>query len=332
MSLLSGGPLPRKVVDNISSFLCYPGDLFTAFEPNIGCGENLERLLDGTTGVGFGVEPDETKCMNARAKGFKVIKGAFERAKISNGVFSLTLLIPDCGSAVPEDETFSERNEKALFRDVTPYVTPGGVVVFIVPKFRFDESIIKMLAYRLDDLRMFRFTDPGYSMLSQVVVFGTKKKQPFLDADVLEYWRPYISEELGDLSEAMFPFYNVPPMEPDEVKLFRSNLIDVEELEQLIAASPVEGSIKSTLEGLKAREEVHPPAPLHRGQIGILLPSGALNGIVGSGESLHIVKGRAVKDKLFKVDDATGDEIEQDLLKCTVKVFKPNGELVTLVG
>lgn len=325
-------PTPLTVMDRIATFLSIPEEPFIALDPCVGCGTALTKLLEGTTGVGFGVEPDEHRCMEARDKGLKVLKCGIERARISNGVFSLLFLNPPYDHTTGGVESGSERMEKTFFRESIPYLKPGGVLIYVVPKYRLTEDIIKMLAYRIDDIRIYRFMDEEYSVFSQIVVFGKKKEMPYLDMDAVDYWKPFLKEDVAELPEAMFPFYDVPPMDPIEVSTFRSGIIDTEELEVMLKGSPLWDMVKDISFILKAKDDIHPPTPLHRGQVGILLPSGALNGIVGSGVNLHLVKGRAVKNTYSKIEEETGDTIEQDVLDCSVKVFTPDGKLLSLVG
>ncbi len=324
MNLTGEGPLPQQVVDKISTYLSVPSGPFTAFDPCAQEGDNLVRLLEGTTGFGYGVEPDDNKCLVARSKGLKVLRGALQRCRISNGVFSFAIMVPLCDPA--ED---GERSEKFVLRETIPYVMAGGVVVMVIPKFRFDESTIKALSYRLEDLQFYSFKDASFSMTTQIVVFGKKKKHPFLDADTVEYWKPFIDTEVAELTEAFLPFFEVPPCEPEEVKLFRSGIIDLEELEQSIEASPVWDMVKGNEIAFKRGQPILPP---HKGQFGLGLTAGMVDGVVGSGVNVHLVKGRSVKDKFYTVDEDTGEEVVQELLKCTVKAWRPSGELLTLVG
>ena len=64
-----------------------------------------------------------------------------------------------------------------------------------------------------------------------------------------------------------------------------------------------------------------------------MLANGCLDGIVGSGEDRHIVRGK-VEKTVAKFTEQKGDIIEErelDQYKVSIKILRQDGEIITLI-
>ena len=127
-------------------------------------------------------------------------------------------------------------------------------------------------------------------------------------------------------SESATTPYSVPLTGP--LKLFRSTVIDPEELEKQIRQSP----LWRRLDAMTTSNELQvprPPLPLHSGHLGLLLAAGKLDGMVGEGTDLHVVKGN-VRKVVSKVEEYKGEVLEQrklDRYVVSIKVLDSNGRI-----
>ena len=135
---------------------------------------------------------------------------------------------------MPEQEG-GERKEKTFLRGTVKYVQPQGVLVYIVPQKRVSNDIAKLLSYRFDDFNCYRFPDEEYERFRQMVLFGAKKPESYLDGECFERLRAVPHEELDEIPYLESPVYGL-PVSP-EVKLFRSSVIDEAELERELIRS-----------------------------------------------------------------------------------------------
>ena len=324
-------PTPPVVVDRVKSWLEFPKAGFAALDPCCGEGFALAKCLEGTAGAGYGVELDFARAEEARKRLKKVLKGGFESTIISRGAFSLLWLNPPYDDNIAPDER-AERKEKTFLRDSVCHLAPGGVLVYIIPQSRLALDIAKILTYRFERITLGRFPAREYRAFRQIVVLGTKKKEPSLDNEGAELLVKAALGELSELSEATAPVYQVPATRTD-VQPFRSTVVDPAELLVRVRDSSAYRRARLTL----SHDEVgmslaRPPIPLHTGHLGLLLAAGHLNGVVGTGPNRHLVQGRVIKETVQEEDEEReGVTKERDLYRVTLKYLTKKGELVTLM-
>jgi hypothetical protein len=182
------------------------------------------------------------------------------------------------------------------------------------------------LASRFERLNVFRFPDLEYEQFRQIVVFGVRKDKNSLDDQEVSRLENVPKMDLPPLTEKSEIGYAIPLSAP--LTLFRSMLIDPEDLERLMAQSP----LLKRFAALTTRTEIRiprPPLPLHSGHLGLLLASGKMDGIVGIGEDTHLVKGRVRKitTVLQELKGEVLEERELDRYVVSIKILDQQGEI-----
>ena len=76
-----------------------------------------------------------------------------------------------------------------------------------------------------------------------------------------------------------------------------------------------------------------PPLPLHQGHLALMLATGMLSGVVGSGEDRHVVKGKVQKVVVNHTEYNSGavQERQLDQYQVSIKVLTIEGEIKVLV-
>ncbi len=298
-------PTPERVVEFIKSYLLFPREPFAVLDPC--CGEALafEQLLSGTQAISYGVELDQHRAGEAECRVQNLLKCGIEETRIAHHSCSLLFLNPPYDEATREEDadTKTERQEKAFLRMTVPYLAPGGVLVYIIPQTRLNSGIARLLASRFEKIQVFRFPDPEYDDFKQVVVFGVRKVGNSLDEALALKLQNVPNQALKPLMESATAPYPAPPSGP--LKLFRSTVIDPEELEKQIGQSPLWRRFDAMTTSNELRVP-RPPLPLHSGHLGLLLAAGKLDGMVGEGPDLHVVKGKVSK-VVSKVEEYKGE-------------------------
>ena len=325
-------PTPLEVVDRIKSFINFGSAEFAALDPCVGCGTALAHLLEGTKGAGYGIELDETRAKEARGRLHKVVKGAYEKARVSHTAFSLMLLNPPYDTEAAAYREREERKEKTFLCSSLYHLVHGGILVYIIPQKQLTPDVVKVLSYRFQDLQVFRFQDEKYEAYNQVVVFGVRKKRPSQDkkAEASILHAAFLGEHLDEIPFMEKPVYVLPPSKVP-VPTFIPGVVDQEELAELALSSPLWnrlGEVAST-----SVDKVSPPLPLHQGHVALLLASGLLDGEVGTGSLRHLVRGRAVRTtiKEEELTDSGTKMIERDVMTVKVKMLLPNGQIKELM-
>jgi hypothetical protein len=313
-------------VELIRNYLSFPPLLFSCLDPCCGEGTALTGLVEGTKAITYGVEPDHKRAEKSKSHLNYVLRCGTEETRIQRRSCSLLFLNPpyDESTLEEEAEAKTERQEKAFLRISAPYLTPGGVLVYIIPQNRLDKAIARLLASRFECIRVFRFPDPEYADFKQIVVFGVRKKDNTLyerEAHRLQNMAKIDLPQLIENSEISYP---IPPSSP--LTLFRSTLIDPDELEKLMAQS----ALWTRFAVLTTRTEIRiprPPLPLHSGHLGLLLAAGKLDGVVGSGEDMHLVKGsvRKITTVHQEIKGETLEERELDRYVVSIKILDRRG-------
>lgn len=324
-------PTPPVVVERVRRMLEFPPEPVPVLDPCCGCGRALAGLVRGTRAVTYGVELDFSRADEARGRLGRVLKGAFEETRISQAAFAACLLNPPYDWGVV-GEGREERKELTFLRRTVPHLAPGAVLVYVVIPERVDVRVARVLVSWFSDLRAWRFPDPEHGDFGQAVVVGVKRRVACLDEgeagrllEVLSGGLPVLPEDAGVL-------YRVPRV-PAEVPVFRGGAVDPAELEAALPSSPVWARVKRLVGGEQLAAASRPPVPLHLGHIGLLLASGALDGVVGEGDEAHLVRGRVVRDVVVEeegAEDGTVVRMERYVYRVTVNVLLPNGQLIEL--
>ena len=321
-------PTPARVLDYIRSCLSFLPAPVSTLDPCCGQGLALEQLVADTKALTYGVELDQHRAGEAKSRIQNVLKCGIEETRIAHQSCSLLFLNPPYDEATLEEEAHSktERQEKAFLRMTAPYLVPGGVLVYIIPQRRITADVARLLVSRFEQIKVFRFPDPEYADFKQVVVLGVRKAGNSLDEALALNLQNVPNRGVEPLQENATVQYPVPPSGP--LKLFRSTVIDPEELEKQVPLS----SLWRRFDAMTTKGELQvprPPLPLHSGHLGLLLAAGKLDGVIGEGDDRHVVKGKVTKI-VSKVEEYKGDVLEQrelDRYVVSIKILNRNGEI-----
>src|SRR5271157_4423889 len=313
-------PTPPRVVELIRSYLAFPSGQFSSLDPCCGEGDALAGLVAGTSAITYGVDLDHQRAEESKCRLHHVLRCGIEETRIQRCSCSLLLLNPPYDELTLEEEadTKTESQERAFLRMTVPYLMPGGVLVYIIPQNRLDKAIARLLASRFEHIHVLRFPDPEYGDFRQIVLFGIKKANNMLDEPEALRLQSIPEMELSTLADKAEMVYPIPASDP--LTLFRSMLVDPEDLKKHMAQS----ALWKRIAALTTRSELRiprPPLPLHSGHLGLLLAAGKLDGIMGTGEDSHLVKGN-VRKITTVVQEIKGEVLEERELDRYVVTIK----------
>jgi hypothetical protein len=321
-------PTPPSVVKRIRNYLAFPPGQFSSLDPCCGEGDALAGLVAETTAITYGVELDHQRAEESKIRLHHVLRCGIEETRIQHRSCSLLLLNPPYDELTLEEEADAktERQERAFLRMTIPYLIPGGVLVYIIPQNRMDKAIARLLASRFEHIHVLRFPDPEYGDFRQIVVFGVRKNDNTLDEQEALKLQNTPKVDLALLSGNAQIHYPVPASGP--LTLFRSMLIDPNDLKKHMAQS----ALWKRFAALTTRSEIRiprPPLPLHSGHLGLLLAAGKLDGIMGTGEDSHLVKGsvRKITTVLQEIKGEVLEERELDRYVVSIKILNRHGEI-----
>ncbi len=332
-------PTPEKVTKQILERLCAPaeGKRLRLLDPCVGEGIALSQVAEQMKHEFFGkvesygIEPDDARAEAAKTRLDYVIKGGYETVHATNNVFSLLWYNPPYDDTTGEDGK-GERTEYVFLKNQTRWLSPGGVLVCIVPQTSL-KCMANLLVRRFFDIRIERFDDDEYEAYKQVVLLARKKPVPELrevDADIKD-WIIQVScgdkDCIASLSKENDYIYELPPSRNSDI-IFIGTQLDEVEMAKALPESPVWGQVKLLTDKRKAATLKNPPLPLRRAHYATVIASGALNGAVGKGPGRHLLVGFSRKVSDTEVDfDEEGRErsVTTERFEGVTRIFTPSG-------
>lgn len=308
------------------------------FVPNCYDGKNLDIVLPEYYIYGNEYSLEEYK--EAKERFFKVIRGGTAVCKIKNNAFDVLYLQPPI--PLTEDDmlkTKGRRSENYYITTMFRYLRDGGIAIIVMPYTRFYIDNCRMLSRYMKDIQVFKnAASADFISMGLVYIIGRKKKDKDIDYDEYNYLRRCCNSDyiknINDIStNTNISYYNI-SSNIITIDMFRSEILDEEEIENIFNNSSLNTKIiQDQCISSKATKR-KPLLPFNLGQLGLILTSGCLDGVVKeeNGTS-HIVKGR-VEKRILKNEgeDDKGNKTEKltYINKVEINVLLPNGEFKTI--
>jgi hypothetical protein len=278
----------------------------------------------------WGMGLSENKLEETKKRFDRVALGTLKGSNVSNDVFDVLLLQPDI-SLERAGERLLIKKEKELMLKALNYLRTGGVVVLALPFFRFYKDICLFMAKNFSNLQIRKYESTGFNKSGIVYVTGVRKVDREIDEDDYTSLRyAFDFESIPDIMEQPFEPVTLPSFELD-VKSFRGSILDPDEVRRIYESSPCVAQFWGAQQVEKLSENAkNPLLPFNVGQLGLVLTSGCLDGVVDEGNGhFHVVKGRVIK----KVDSASDVDMQNNQVeviettsnRVEINVFLPDG-------
>jgi len=331
-------PTPERVTEIIVKYLERErSGLIRILDPCAGEGTALSTVGNHLEADKYGIEIDLDRGETAGRLLTRCLVTDYQNTRISHKSFSLLWLNPPYDWSAKDGEIqTSERMERTFLRDCIPYLCPGGILVYLIPQARLDGHIARMLSYRFEQLRIFRFPKEQYQVFKQVAILGRHKETPGKDDEAAQYLK-----DCGR-GHALVPCLPVDPQVIYEVPvapstgrfIFMSKTIDPEELAEEILEHGLFERFREMTTPLRMAERIRAVMPLKYGHLAQFIAGGFMNGVVWDPDRKNplLVKGRTKKEVIYSVE-IDGDKekhIERDQIKPFIKAFNRKGAICTI--
>ena len=308
---------------------------FNLLDMNCADCENLIYLGENYPYInlyGISARPELDIPPETRKRIRRLILGGIKNVSISNDSFDAVIATPkislsayeDINKLIPEEDRYLERSFNYLRKD--------GLLILPIPKCAITRSIATFLAKNLQDISI--MTDKNLPH-DTVIIMGTKKGawNRELDPKVFAFIRniiisPEILKKQGDI------FYSLPDNAID-VRIFRGGTLDKGEMNLLFSMSNIMKEFWKKQKVKKITDRaIRPLLPFSVGQLGLVLTSGCLDGVIEESDHCsHVVKGRVIKvidteqeikDDQLEVSSTTSNRVE-------ISIFLPDGTYRRLI-
>ncbi|HTT17429.1 MAG TPA: DUF6094 domain-containing protein [Candidatus Sulfotelmatobacter sp.] len=287
-------PLPVPEAQRLKKCLDVPEE-FSALDPCVGDGVALTHLVEGTHALRYGIEIDANRAEQAARLGIDTLHANASDVRCPAESFSLLYLNPPYD--LETGATNNQRLELVFLEHTYRWLTPGGVLLFVIPQPQL-KPCARILSEHFTDLSIFKLTEPASLQYKQVVLFGVRRKRHQLQRDSAlldsERWLEMLASkpDLEILGDVTLRRYQVPGSGP---AVLTNAGIPLDEVEDLLLDSAAYRQASRVLLPKQRDVRGRPLTPLHGGHVGLLCTAGMLNGVFGEGESRHIAHWRSVK-------------------------------------
>lgn len=316
-SKLNSGFVATPLIEGeyISKLITTKGD-GNWLDPTCGEGKILKFLKENfnVSIETYGVELDATRYEIASEYLDVVVNAPIEQMAITPRAFSLLFLNP------PYDTNIGGgRKEVEMLQKSFPWLMGGGLLVYIVPSHVFaDETLAKYLSVRFKNIGLFRFSDANFDNYKQVVFIGNKatgkvqfnKKlyQFLLQMKCLDFVKRKVTslDKVENILKAKGEPFSI-PQSKIEVKSFFSKIEGKENYYKMRESKGFQ-VLQNILNPRDIKITDTPILPINQGQMGLILPCGGVNGLVGEGDTLHTIQGLEVVSERKRNEYNTGKD------------------------
>lgn len=311
---------------------------FTYLELEASEGNRLTSALEhNPKALGYAITDIEHRTNDLRAveRVQKIGLGEVLGSRISNDVFDVALTRADIKHTLDLNMLGGHisKHEKYKILQADKYLRKGGYHFIVIPYFRLHADMAFFLSRNYDQIDIFRgdtSRDEKYQILYLIARKAmTKENHNDIYQKLLNVNDFYGLPALSTLDkEYMLPHGKL------EVAEFKGSKLDSNELHDLVGQSNLMGEFQKH-QAMKTgfTDSKHPLLPFNIGQLGLVLTSGCLDGVVDEGDGCcHLVKGRVSK-KTDTNRNISGDTMQRtDVIsnRVEINIVLPNGEIKTL--
>ena len=330
-----GLDIPANVMFNITSAIKAPSRVLSVFD--VLCKEShgvfgFQNAQNIQTEL-YGLDSKECLSTEERKRYRRIIYGNLKGSKISNECFDIVYCLPKITIDLTMVKGVYLKEERDVFTRMVDYLKPEGVLIYGIPYYRFYREICEHLVKNYKNIQLIKCYDSPL-----VVVIANKRSESLpqvMPEDTELYYR------LRTLSADMFTLMDLQrtqlnpisvPSVYKELSYFRGSKLNEQELIELFQESACTKQFwKKQQEKRLGEQQSRPLLPFSVGQLGLVLTSGCLDGIVDEGNGCkHVIKGRVIKKvestesydarvQQLQVTDTTHNRVE-------INVLLPNGE------
>ena len=302
---------------------------FNVFSARAKSGNTLKYIKDYNNGAHlYALEKDEQFLPKLKEICDRTIKGVLNGSRISNDVFDIMYLCPKISwqTSLTQIGTLADKTEKLMLKNHIKHLRKNGIFIFSIPFFRLTRDMCFLLSKQLTDIQVIRRS----TNLQQIIIVGLKNTTKNVKEEEYEYLYNLNYEEIGYAFDKKYNLATGGIKEPD---LFRGSALDHDEIKNLIKTSGLMESFFEKQEVCDDKQSARPLLPFNMGQIGLVLTSGCLDGLVEEFEGqYHAIKGMVTKIK--HTDTDTNNDVENVLEtisnKVQINIVTPNGDFIEL--
>jgi predicted RNA methylase len=297
-------PAPGEVAEIIQTWIGEkaPG-LRRLLDPCCGTGEPAAQVAAAAGCEAYGVEINMERARVAKNLLNKVVAGDLFSVRARPGAFSILYLNP------PYDfDADDGRTELSFLKHTVPYLTPGGLLLFLLPQARITTRIARVLSAYFRDLKVRRFPAEEFQAFGQIVIAGIKKARAEIDNEIFTSLTQIPTGDLPEMRRKEFSFI-IPAVGKDF--FIRSSEFGPDELAEEIKTSSLwrEPALGLVREEQEVKAAIQPLMPPRKAHLAMLIAAGLINNQVLEANGRRLL----IKGTAKKVIDRSEEETEKGI-------------------
>lgn len=255
-----------------------------------------------------------------------VAYGVGGNSRISNNSFDVLICSSvgksTCtGMGIRANIIREEEKEKII--SASKYLANEGILQYMLPVFRIDHSFCMYMATNFTNFHVYRIN-------SVYVEIHCTKKEKGLNYEDYHYLRNtvYDTYSIPYITSNELYIYTL-PTEYVPIAHFRGSKITDQMLNGIKSASDCMDLLFKEQVTIKEKEQAQPLLPFNTGQIGLIMASGKLDGIVHEKEGgVHVIKGRVERNSSVISTEEGTETLEYSSIK--INALTPSGKLIKI--
>lgn len=329
-------PLNPINIELITQYINTGNRNVNVLDPRCRDGQNssiLKRTIPNATV--YGIESESGTAEKAKQHIDRVAIGSFVGSRISNDAFDVMFMEPPISWNISTGFGTFSKQEKLFLQNTIKYARPDGMMVLIIPYFRMYKDMCVFVSKNMKDIQIRRLSGTDWDNKALIAIVGRRAEYKEPNEETYRMLRRLHSPtEIDTLLRA--------PLEPVtlpsgivSIETFRGSILDMDEMQKIAESSGAMDAFWDKQEVEKLSENAKRPLlPFNIGQIGLVLTSGCLDGIVDEGNGcFHVIKGRVSKKSVTERDVLDRDSVEVNETisnRVEINVMLPNGEYKVL--
>ena len=272
----------------------------------------------------------------AKSRMTRVIKGELKGSHITNNYFDVVFLIPEITYKLSTDPfgKIPEPHEKVFVKNCIKYCRQDGLLIISLPATRVDASYAFYLSKVLSDNTIIikdNSSEIGVS-LERITIIGQKHITQKSKPELYEKLKHINYNELPT-ADSIEPTFTI-PTEELTLDFFRGSTLDTDDILEATQSNLINSFLNNQTQPLVVKDQ-SPLLPFNIGQVGLVLTSGCLDGVVEEVDGVyHVIKGMTTKLTTTQTEVSETDNkvksTETISNQVKINVFTADGEFISL--
>ena len=256
----------------------------------------------------YGIDTNMDILLGDKSRFERLVVGELKGSMVTNDVFDVLLLAPPV-SLEKKGKNVIEKIERDYLHKTINYLRPDGLMIYSIPLTHMYKEVCQYLAKNLKDIQIRLDGIHVY-----ICGYRNTDKNREADKDVLIALRTLQLNRSNDCYSLENPLNSFTlPLPATQVLTFRGSKLDETEFATMYEKSnATETFLKEQRVDKLSDNAKSPLLPFNVGQLGLILTSGCLDGVIDEGNGIcHAVKGRVIKKRdVQKEVDNEKDKID----------------------